>query len=298
VSERISVNGTITPPEEARVSPLDRGFLFGDSVYETLRTYGGRPFRLDRHLERLRRSAEALAIPHERAPVDVGREIERTLASAANDESAVRVVLSRGPGPIGYDPEACGPPTVVIYVRPCPPIPDAWWREGIDVAIVRVTRNASTSLDPAIKCSNLLNNFLAWREARRLGAYEPILPNLEDRLAEGASSNLFLVRGGRLLTPPLSEGILGGITREAVLDLARQHGLPAAEEALGPDDLRRADEAFITSTLKGILPVRRCDGWPVHDGRPGPVTRRLMGLYEALVQAETKAGSAPGSILR
>jgi branched-chain amino acid aminotransferase len=298
VSERISVNGTITAPEEARVSPLDRGFLFGDSVYETLRTYGGRPFRLDRHLERLRRSAEALDIAHERAPVEIGREVERTLASAGNDESAVRVVLSRGPGPIGYDPEPCGPPTVVIHVRPCPPIPDAWRREGVDVAIVRVTRNASTSLDPAIKCSNLLNNFLAWREARRLGAYEPILLNLEDRLAEGASSNVFLARGGRLLTPPLAAGILGGITREAVLELARRSGLPASEEALGPDDLRRADEAFITSTLKGVLPVRRCDGWPINDGRPGPMTRRLMELYEALAQAETKAGSAPGSILR
>ena len=298
MSERISVNGALTPPEQAVVSPLDRGFLFGDSVYETLRTYGGRPFRLARHLERLRRSADALDIPYDRAPVDVRREIERTIESAANPESAVRVILSRGVGPPGYDPEPCGPPTVVVHARPCPPIPESWRREGIDVAIVRVTRNAATSLDPAIKCSNLLNNFLAWREAHRLGAYEPILLNLRDQLTEGASSNVFLVRGGRLLTPPLEDGLLGGITREAVLDLARRAGMPAAEETLGPEDLRRADEAFITSTLKGVLPVRRCDGWPVRDGRPGPLTRRLAAEYEALAQEETKAGSVPGSILR
>jgi branched-chain amino acid aminotransferase len=298
VSERISVNGTLTPPEQAAVSPLDRGFLYGDSVYETLRTYGGRPFRLAQHLERLRRSAGALDIAYDRAPVDVGREIERTIDSAANPESAVRVILSRGAGPIGYDPAPCGPPTVVIHARPCPPIPESWRREGIDVAIVRVTRNAATSLDPAIKCSNLLNNFLAWREAHRLGAYEPILLNLQEHLTEGASSNVFLVRGGRLLTPLLEDGLLDGITRRTVLELARREGLPAAEESLRPDDLRRADEAFITSTLKGVLPVRRCDGWPVRDGRPGPVTRRLMAEYEALAQEETKAGSAPGSILR
>ncbi|HEU4401534.1 MAG TPA: aminotransferase class IV [Candidatus Polarisedimenticolia bacterium] len=305
MSDRISVNGTLTSPAEAAVSPLDRGFLFGDSVYETIRTYGGRPFRLRQHLERLRRSADELGIALDRAPVDVEQEIGRALAAAANPESAVRVVLSRGVGPIGYDPEPCGPPTVVVYVRPCPLIPEGWHREGVDVAIVRVTRNAVSAVDPAIKSSNLLNNFLAWKEARPLGVFEPILLSPEGRLAEGASSNVFLVRGGSLLTPGLETGILRGITRDLALELARGGGLPVSEEALGPDDLRRAEEAFLTSTLKGILPIRRCDGWPVHDGRPGPVTLRLLELFDAVVRAETaeaqgetKTGSLPGSTLR
>jgi len=295
VPERINVNGALGPPETAVVSPLDRGFLLGDSVYETLRTYAGRPFLLREHLDRLRRSAERLGIPYERAPVDVAREIDRTIADAAFPDAAVRVLLSRGPGPIGYDPESCGPPSVVIYVRPCPDNPESWVREGVDVAIVKVTRNAPSALDPAIKSSNLLNNFLAWREARGLGAN---LLNARERLTEGASSNVFLVRSNRLLTPPSSEGLLEGITRALVLDLARRDGIETSEEPLQRDDLRGADEAFLTSTLKGVLPVRRCDGWPIRHGRPGPITRRVLALFEQRIQSETNAGSAPGSILR
>src|SRR5206468_8596251 len=150
-----------------------------------------------------------------------------------------------GPGPIGYDPEACGPPTLVVYARPCPEIPAAWLVEGVDVDIVQVTRNARSALDPSIKSSNLLNNFLAWREARRLGAYEPILLNEREGLTEGASSNIFVVRSNRLLTPPTCEGLLEGITRELVLELARGDGIETSEEALGADELRGADEALL-----------------------------------------------------
>ena len=296
--ERINVNGVIGPPDRAAVSPLDRGFLYGDGVYETFRTYGGRPFLLREHLDRLRRSAERLDIPYDRAPVDIEAEILRTVAEAGEAEAAVRVVLTRGSGPIGYDPEPCGPPTLVIYARLCPEIPEAWLREGVDVAIVDVTRNAPSAVDPAIKSGNLLNNFLAWREARRHGSYEPILLNASGRLAEGATSNIFVVRKDRLATPSLEEGLLEGITRGAVLGLARGAGIETAEEPLGPDDLRRADEAFLTGTLKGILPIRRCDGWPIRHGRPGAITLRLMELFRDFAQAEAKAGSAPGSILR
>ena len=296
--ERVSVNGRVTAPEEAAVSPLDRGFLYGDSVYETIRTYSGRPFLLREHLERLRASALRLAIPIERAPVDIAAGIAETLASAGNPESAVRVILTRGQGGIGYDAEGCGSPTVVIHVRPCPEIPAAWRQEGVDVAVVNVTRNEVTAVDPAIKSSNLLNNLLAWSAARRLGVFEPILPNAQGRLTEGATSNVFLVRGARLSTPSLECGLLRGITRDLVLDLARRDGIEVTEEELSPEDLRGADEAFLTSTLKGILPIRRCDGWPIREGRPGAATRRLMDLFEARVHAETKAGSAPGSSLR
>ncbi len=298
MTESLNVNGVLSPPEAASVSPLDRGFLFGDSVYETVRTYGGRPFLLPEHLARLRRSADRLEIPYERAPVDIEREIHRTIAAAGSAETAIRVVLTRGRGPVGYATDECGPPTVVIHARPCPEIPTSWLREGVDVAIVDVTRNARTSLDPAIKSSNLLNNFFAWRAAKRLGAYEPVLLNASERLTEGASSNLFVVRKERLMTPPPADGLLEGITRALVLQLARGDAIDASEESLAADDLRSADEAFLTSTLKGVLPIRRCDGWPIRHGRPGPITLRLMALFEARVQAETNAGSAPGSIRR
>ena len=298
VSERINVNGDITPPERASIPALDRGFLYGDSVYETVRTYEGRPFRLQQHLDRLERSAVALGIDPRAVVVDPAGEVSRTLAEAGNEESAVRIVLSRGTGPIGYDPADTGPPTVVIYVRPCPAIPDAWLREGVDIAIVEVLRNDRMALDPAIKSSNLLNNLMAWREARRMRVYEPILLSHDGHLTEGASSNIFLVRDDRLLTPDPGSGLLVGITRDLVLNLARNDGTHVEERTLSPEDLRGADEAFITSTLKGILPVRRCDGWPIREGRPGPVTRRLMRLFEETVQAETNRGSRPGSSRR
>jgi len=318
--ELVSVNGRITPPGEAAVSPLDRGFLYGDSVYETLRTYGRVPFRLGPHIDRLRRSAWALGIPHERAAVDPGVAVAALLEAADAAESAstgaagagkvpaaapqghpdraLRIILTRGVGGIGYDPADCGPPTVVVHVRPMPLLPAEWYREGVDVAVVPVTRNAISALDPAIKSSNLLNNYLAWEAGRRLRVFEPILLNPDGLLAEGATSNLFVVRDGRLRTPDLGAGLLAGITRAAVIESARGGGIEVDETNLRPEALRAADEAFLTSTLKGVLPIRRVDGWPVREGRPGRLTRRVMELFAALVQAETKAGGAPGSMRR
>jgi len=294
--EVVGVNGALSEAHEARISPLDRGFLYGDSVYETVRTYGGRPFLLDRHLDRLQRSAEAIGLDTARVPVDPGRAVREALDRAgagAGGEAAIRIILSRGTGGIGYDDADCGPPTLVVHVRPCPLIPDSWRREGVDVAIVDVRRNAAEALDPAIKSSNLLNNLLAWRAARRLGAYEPILLDAAGAIAEGASSNIFIVQEGRLLTPALSVGILRGITRDVVIDRARSDGIPVEESVLEAGRLARADEAFLTSTLKGVLPIRRVDGWPIREGRPGPLTRRIAALYDALTQDETKAASAP-----
>lgn len=312
--ELVSVNGRITSPGEAVVNPLDRGFLYGDSVYETVRTYGGVPFRLGPHLDRLRRSAEALGIVYEHAAVDPGEAVTDLLAAAAaagagaagagaagrnrDLDHALRIIVTRGVGGIGYDPAACGSATVVIHVRPMPSLPEERYREGVDVAIVPVTRNARSALDPAIKSSNLLNNYLAWEAGRRLRVYEPILLNPAGMLAEGATSNLFLAREGRLQTPDLESGLLAGITRAAVLESARAGGLVVDETGLRPEALRAADEAFLTSTLKGVLPIRRVDGWPLREGRPGPLTHRVMELFAALVQAETNSGGAPGSMRR
>jgi branched-chain amino acid aminotransferase len=298
MQERINVNGRITPPEQAAVSPLDRGFLFGDSVYETIRTYGETPFRLGAHLDRLRRSSDRVGIPYERTPVRIENEVFCTVRAAGRGDAAIRIILSRGVGPVNYETADVGAPTCVIHVRPFPHPPPHHLSEGIDVAVVGVIRNSVHALDPAIKSSNLLNNFMAWTEARKLRAEEPILLNSAGQVTEGASSNVFLVKDRRLLTPPLEAGILQGITRDLVLDLARRAAIDTAEKALRTEDLRDADELFITSTLKGILPVKRCDGWPIREGRPGPMTTRLMAMYEENAQAETNAGSAPGDSLK
>jgi branched-chain amino acid aminotransferase len=270
-----SVNGEITPAEEARVSVLDNGFTFGDAVYETLRTYGGRPFHLDRHLERLRRSAERLAIPMP-AGEALARDLDALLARAANEESYIRIIVTRGRGDISYHFDRVKGPTVVMVVKPLAAFPASHHTEGVPLIVSSVRRNSPQSLDPAIKSCNLLNNILAAREGQAKGAFEPIMLNEIGEVAETASANVFLVKDGSLLTPPLDAGILPGVTRAVVLELAAGLSLPVREEPVAVKDLLAADEVFITSTLKEVLPVTLVDGRPVGAGRPGPVTLRLL----------------------
>jgi branched-chain amino acid aminotransferase len=276
-----SVDGQILPAEQARVSVLDNGFTFGDSVYETLRTYGGRPFALDRHLERLRRSGAALGIQIPQGDAELGAHLAALLRQAGNEESYIRIIVSRGVGDISYRFDRVKGPTVVMVVKPYEPVPEYLHREGVALVISDVRRNHPRALDPAIKSCNLLNNILAVREAQAKGAFEPIMLNDEGQVAEGASSNIFLVTAGTLLTPPLEAGILPGVTRAVVLELAPDLGIPVREETLRAPDLFAADEAFITSTLKELLPATSIDGQPVGDGRPGPVTARLLEAFRA-----------------
>ena len=275
-----SVNGEITPAEEARVSVRDNGFTFGDAVYETLRTYGGRPFHFDRHLERLRRSAGRLAIPMP-AGEALARDLDALLARAANEESYIRIIVTRGRGDISYHFERVKGPTVVMVVKPLAPFPASYHTDGVPVILSSVRRNSPQSLDPAIKSNNLLNNILATREGQAKGAFEPIMLNEMGEVAETASANVFLVKDGTLLTPPLDAGILPGVTRHLVLELAAGLALPVREEPVAVKDLLAADEVFITSTLKEVLPVATIDGRPVGAGRPGPVTLRLLAAVRA-----------------
>jgi branched-chain amino acid aminotransferase len=283
-----SVNGKVTPAEEARVSVLDNGFTFGDSVYETLRTYGGRPFALDRHLRRLRRSADRLAIAIPQGDDVFASWLDALLARAANPESYIRFIVTRGLGDISYHFERVQGPTVVMAVKPYEPLPPQTFEEGIAVIVSSVRRNAPEALDPAIKSCNLLNNILAVREAQARGALEPIMLNQRGEVAEGASSNVFIVKDGTLLTPPLSAGILPGVTREVLLELAPQAGIKAEERVLHPPDLYGADEAFMTSTLKEAAPIRTVDGRPLGSGRAGPVTRRLLAAFREYAPTQSR----------
>jgi len=274
-----SVNGNVVPAEQARVSVMDNGFTFGDAVYETLRTYGGRPFHLDRHLERLRASAGRLGIEAPAGDELFARRLDDLLARAGNDESYIRIILTRGEGDISYRFDRVKGPTLVMVVKPFEPPPARDYAEGIPIVIASVRRNHPRALDPAIKSNNLLNNILAVREGQARGAAEAILLNDMGEVAEGASSNIFVVKGGAVSTPPLGAGILPGITRRLVLDLCRELGIPAGEEPLVAADLFAADEVFITSTTKEAAPVRTIDGKPVGDGRPGPVHERILQAY-------------------
>ena len=271
-----SVNGEITPAAEARVSVLDNGFTFGDAVYETLRTYGGRPFHLDRHLERLRRSAQRLAIALPAGDDALARDLDALLRQAANSESYIRIIVSRGVGDISYDFDRVAGPTVVLVVKPLAPIPPQQYVDGVPVILSSVRRNDPLALDPAMKSCNLINNILAVQEAQARGAVEPIMLNSVGEVAETASSNVFLVQKGVLLTPPLEAGILAGVTRGVVLELAASLDIAVREEPIAVKDLLAADEAFVTSTLKEVMPIATIDARPVGSGRPGPVTLRLL----------------------
>jgi branched-chain amino acid aminotransferase len=295
-----SVNGIVVPAEEARVSVLDNGFAFGDSVYEVLRTYSGRAFEPGRHFRRLRASAARLGIVLPAPDASLLEQVDGLLARAGSGESYIRIIVSRGLGDCSYNFDKVVGPTIVMIQKPLPPYPAWHYEDGIKVAAVGVRRNHPKALDPAIKSSNLLNNILAVREAQSRGAEEPVLLNQEGFVAEGASTNVFLARGGTLLTPPLSAGILAGITREVVLELAKHLGVPSREEPLHLEDLLAADEAFMTSTTREVVPVRQVDEAPVGGGRPGPLTRRVMEAFRAYApahcgEAALTAGATPSA---
>ncbi len=295
-----SINGTVLPLEEARVSVLDNGFAFGDSVYEVLRTYGGRAFEPGRHFRRLRASAARLGIPVPEPDASLLAQVDALLARTADPESYIRIVVSRGLGDCSYNFDRVQGPTVVMIQKPLPRHPAWHYESGIRVAAVDVRRNHPRALDPAIKSSNLLNNILAVREAQSRGAEEPVLLNQEGFLAEGASTNVFLVSRGAVATPPLSAGILAGITREVVLELLPTLGIPFREKPLRLPDLLGADEVFITSTTREVVPVARVDETSIGGGRPGPLTRRVMEAFRAYAprhcgQAALTAAASPSA---
>ena len=282
-----SVNGDIVPAAEARVSVLDNGFTFGDSVYETLRTYGGRPFHLDRHLARLRHSAARLGIELPLGDDVFAQRLAALLERAQNEESYIRIIVTRGVGDISYHFERVHGPTVVLAVKPYEPFPESTYTEGVAVIIASVRRNHPLALDPGIKSCNLLNNILAVREAQSKGTLEPILLNDAGEVAEGASTNVFIVKNDAVATPPLSAGILPGVTRQLLLEIGPTVGIPIAEESLSVQDLLGADEAFLTSTLKEAAPIRSVDGANIGNGRPGPITVRLLQAYREYARRVT-----------
>ena len=279
----VSIDGRVGSPEEVTLKVTDNGFVFGDSGYETLRTYGGRPFELDRHLRRLRRTIGLLGFDLSTSDDEIKARIDACLSFAGNDESYLRVIVSRGVGDMSYRFERIASPTVAIYVKPLEPQSEALYEKGSSVVIVSIRRNPIEALNPAMKASNLLNNALASREAYAKGAFEAMLLNTRGEVAEAAGSNVFMVKDGLLLTPPLSCGILAGITREITLEIAAATGVRSEERVLYPEDLRTADEMFLTSSLKELAPVTSLDGAIVGDGKPGPVTRALLAAYRARI---------------
>jgi branched-chain amino acid aminotransferase len=287
-----NVEGKLVPPEQALVPVLDRGFLYGDSVYEVVRTYAGRPFELQRHLGRMETTAQRidLTLP----PRDtIVRELQRTLEAAGNAESYARIIVTRGVGEFGLSPFlARGQNRLVVIVRPLSAPSDEQYARGLQMAIAKTRRNPPQALDPALKTGNYLNNILALREAHQAGADDAILLDLSGRVTEGTTSNVFFVQRGVLVTPPLALGMLEGVTRAVFIEIAREEGLILREEPHGPEALAAADEVFMTSTLREAMPVTslvflESPGEQVRkvgDGHPGPMAKRLRAAFRAYVE--------------
>lgn len=274
----MNVNGQLFDAERAVVSVFDHGFLYGEGVYETLRTYNGRPFLFERHMRRLRASASMLVLTVPLDDAQIAERLRQTTEAAGLDASTptyLRILVTRGVGDLTYDPAACPGPSVVIIVKALVDAPTSVYQDGVTVALVGIVRNHPGSVNPLIKSNNLLNNALAMQEAVRRGAFEGVMRNYRGELAECTTANLFVVKDGAALTPPINAGLLPGITREFVFEVGAELRLPVREQVLKDADLLGADEAFLTSTTREIVPIVRVDDRTIGSGRPGPITKAL-----------------------
>ena len=283
---KIWIDGRVVAAGEARVSVLDHGFLYGDGVFEGIRCYGGRVFRLEDHLRRLSTGARVLALELP-GGIDAMRRIVLETARAHGAADAyLRLVVSRGEGELGVDPTSCPAPRVVCIAADVRLYPAEKLAEGLALVTSSLRRPGPDVLDPRVKSLNYLNNALAKLEARQRGADEALLLNAQGHVAEASAANVFAIRDGALATPPPTDGALAGITRMTVLELARELGLEAAERSLGRFDLFDAEEVFLTGTGARIVPVASLDGRPIGAARgPGPLTKRLTEAFDALARS-------------
>lgn len=284
------MNGKLVAAEQASVSVFDHGLLYGDGVFEGIRFYRGRAFRLQAHLERLLLSARAIALSIPYSLAELTQAVHDTILASPTSDGYLRLVVTRGPGPLGVDPSHCNTPAVFIIAASLQLVSARVREVGAKVIIAATRRLGPDGLDPRIKSLNYLNHVLARMEATCAGADEAILLNAAGRVAEGSADNIFIVRRGELFTPPVIEGALDGITRQVVLELAQKLGLPHQEVPLAPYDLFTADECFLTGTGAELIPVAEVNGRPV-GSCPGPVYQQLATAFRQLVESEDGAGN-------
>ena len=286
----VNVNGRIADQDHATISVFDHGFLYGEGVYETLRTYNGQPFLFDRHMRRLRNSSRMIALPVLFTDHEMEAQIRATMVAAhLTGEAYIRVLVTRGVGDLTYDLKATPTPSVVIIVKAQVDPPPETYQQGVRVVIVDVVRNHPGSVNPMIKSNNLMNSALAMQEASRRGGFEGVMRNYRGELAECTTSNLFVIKNGTALTPPLDAGLLPGITREFIFEIGPEQHIPVREAVLRDDDLLGADEAFLTSTTREIVPIVNVDDHRIGSGAPGAVTRALMDAFRRKAQELTQS---------
>jgi branched-chain amino acid aminotransferase len=281
---KIFIDGKYYDERNAKVSVFDHGLLYGDGIFEGIRAYHGRVFKLREHVDRLFYSAKAILLEIPMSPAQVTRAVLETCRKNKIRDGYIRLVVTRGIGTLGLNPRSCKRPSVIIIAGKIQLYPPAFYQRGLDIITVPTTRNLHNSLNPAIKSLNYLNNILAKIEANNGGCEEAVMLNAEGYVAECTGDNIFIVKNGTVATPPLSAGALYGITRQTVLQLAEEAGLKVSETNLTRYDLFCADECFITGSAAEIVPVVKIDGRVVGAGKPGPVTRQLEDEYHALTK--------------
>lgn len=284
MSLKVYINGQYYDKEDAKISVYDHGLLYGDGVFEGIRSYGGKVFRLKEHLDRLWDSAKAIWLTIPMTKEEMARAIEETLRINGIEDGYIRVVVTRGVGTLGLDPNRCSNPQVIIITDHISLYPKELYEKGLEIVTVSTVRNHPAALSPRIKSLNYLNNILAKIEGLQAGCIEALMLNHKGEVAECTGDNIFLVRRGELFTPPREAGILEGITRAAVIELAQEAGLKVHEVPLTKHDVYIADECFLTGTAAEIVPVVKVDSRPIGDGKPGPITRDLMERFHRLTR--------------
>lgn len=286
MSLQIYIGGKFYDKADAKISVYDHGLLYGDGVFEGIRAYGGRVFRLRQHVDRLYDSARAihLVIPMTRA--DMGAAVEKTIAVNGLKDAYVRLVVTRGAGSLGLDPRKTTDPQVIIIADSIQLYPEELYEHGLKIITAGTIRNHPAALNPRIKSLNYLNNILAKIEGTNAGCLEALMLNHLGHVAECTGDNLFIVKRGAIHTPSIDSGILEGITRDAVIEIARAIGLTVVERTMDRHDILTADECFLTGTAAEVIPCVELDGRAIGDGRPGPITRDLHRRFHAHVRGE------------
>ena len=282
---KVYINGTLFDKDDAKISVYDHGLLYGDGVFEGIRSYGCKVFRLTEHLDRLWYSAKAIRLEIPMTKEALGKAVEDTLAENGIEDGYVRLVITRGRGTLGLDPNKCSDPQVIIIADRIELYPPELYEKGLEIVTVSTARTHPAALSPRIKSLNYLNNILAKIEGLQAGCVEALMLNHKGEVAECTGDNIFLVRNGNVLTPPNEAGILEGITREAVIGLLAQRNIVVQLVPLTRHDVYIADECFLTGTAAEVIPVVKVDSRPIGDGAPGEITRDLIGRFHKLTRS-------------
>ncbi len=283
----IYLNGELVPTEDAKISVYDHGLLYGDGIFEGIRVYNGHVFNLDRHIERLFNSAKVIGLKLPLSHAEIKDAVKKTVKANDIVDPYIRLVVTRGVGNLGLDPRKCANPQIIIIVDKIQLYSEELYKKGLDTVIVPTIRNHYEALNPRVKSLNYLNNIMAKIECVNVNKDEAIMLNKDGYVAECTGDNIFIIKDSELLTPPMSAGILVGITRNEVIRLAKEMEITVREEALTRYDLYTADECFLTGTAAQIISVVTIDGRTISTGKPGEITIKLLEAYRKLIYSYT-----------